>query len=325
MRYGVTLQGVDPPSEFAELARWIEDLGYDDLWLTDSSLHAADVYIYATIALQATQRIRVGTAVTNPLTRHPAITANSFATLAQLAPARVVCGIGVGDRPLREIGLRVATIHTVAVALDVMRRLWDGDELNGAVGAHEYAGARLRRPPGALPVYWSASGPRTLTAAGQHADGAILLIGLFAEALDFALARLQEGRAASAVSAFERVCFLYGSLRDDEAEAIAEARTIAAWFPQTAPVYARLAGMDEELISTIVSAYGGGEFQQAGAAAALVPDELVRTLAFAGTTETTAAKLAMLRERGIESVSVFPLGLDRRGTIERFARMAELA
>jgi 5,10-methylenetetrahydromethanopterin reductase len=325
MRYGVTLQGVDPPSQFVELARWIEGLGYDDLWLTDSSLHAADVYVYATIALQATRRIRVGTAVTNPLTRHPAITANAFAALAALAPGRVVCGIGVGDRPVREIGVRVAAVDTVAAALEVMRRLWAGDELDGRVGAHEYAGARLRSPPGALPVYWSASGPRTLAAAGQHADGVILLVGLFAEALDFALAQLQQGRAKSAVPVFERVCFLYGSLRDEESDAIAEARTIAAWFPQTAPIYARLAGMDDDLIARIVSAYSGGEFQQAGAAAALVSDEAVRTLAFAGTTQTAAPKLALLRDHGLEAVSVFPLGRDRRGTIERFARMAQLA
>jgi len=47
MRIGVTLQGVDEPAEFGELARWIEGLGYDDLWLTDSSLHAGEVYVYA--------------------------------------------------------------------------------------------------------------------------------------------------------------------------------------------------------------------------------------------------------------------------------------
>ena len=56
MRYGVTLQGVDDPAGFGELARWIEDLGYDDLWITDSSLHAGEVYVYATLALQATSR-----------------------------------------------------------------------------------------------------------------------------------------------------------------------------------------------------------------------------------------------------------------------------
>ncbi len=324
MRYGVTLQGVDEPDEFVELTSWIEALGYDDLWLTDSSLHAGEVYIYATLALRATSRLRVGTAVTNPLTRHPAITANAFATLEQLAPGRVVCGIGVGDRPLAELGLKVAKVATLTDAVATLRRLWAGERLDGGAGDGGFCGARLRRAPGELPIYWAASGPRTLTAAGEHADGVILLAGLFPAGLDFALEHLQRGRARSRRPSFTRTCFLYGSLRDDERAALDEARTIAAWFPQTAPAYARLAGMSEELITSIVAAYEGGEFQKAGGAARLISDELVRTLAFAGTPHTVAPKLAWLRERGFEAVSVFPLGSDRRGTIERFAAMAGL-
>src|SRR5688572_11402178 len=102
MRYGVTLQGLYEPAEWIELVQWIEELGFDNLWITDSSLHAADCYVYATLALERTSSITVGTAVTNPLTRHPAITANAFRSLDQLAPGRVACGIGVGDRPLFE-------------------------------------------------------------------------------------------------------------------------------------------------------------------------------------------------------------------------------
>ncbi len=322
MRYGVTLQGVDDPDRFVELVTRIEELGYDDLWLTDSSLHAGEVYVYATLALRATRRIRVGTAVTNPLTRHPAITANAFATLHQLAPGRVVCGIGVGDRPLLEIGLKAAKIDTLTTTVQTLRRLWCGDELDDAAGPHS-AGARLRRPPGELPVYWAASGPRTLRAAGEHADGVILLAGLFPEGLDFALEHLDRGRAVSERRSFTRTCFLYGSLREDERTAIDEARTIAAWFPQTAPAYARLAGMSDELIASIVATYGGGEFQDASAAAELISDDLVRKLAFVGTPRTAATKLDWLRERKLEAVSVFPLGADRQGTIERFATMAQ--
>jgi 5,10-methylenetetrahydromethanopterin reductase len=127
MRCGVTLQGVYEPAEWIELVRWIEELGYDDLWITDSSLHAGEVYVYSTLALQSTTRLTVGTAVTNPLTRHPAITANAFRTLQQLAPGRVVCGIGVGDRPLGDLGLPMAKIDTLDRSIDVMRRLWRGE------------------------------------------------------------------------------------------------------------------------------------------------------------------------------------------------------
>jgi 5,10-methylenetetrahydromethanopterin reductase len=322
MRYGVTLQGVDDPAGFGELARWIEELGYDDLWITDSSLHAGEVYVYVTLALQATSRLRVGTAVTNPLTRHPALTANAAATLERLAPGRFVCGIGVGDSPLPEIGAGIAKVSTLVDTIATMRRLWAGETLNGRFGRYEYSGAKLTVPPGEVPVHVAASGPKTLAAAGEHADGAIVLAGLFPEGVAFALEQIQRGRAQSSRPDFTTTFFLYGSIRDDEALALDEARTIAAWFPQVSPEHARLVGMSDELIASVNAAYAGGEFQKAGAAASLIEDDFVRKLAFAGTPATTAAKLDWLRDTGIDAVSVFPLGKDRFATIEAFAAMA---
>jgi 5,10-methylenetetrahydromethanopterin reductase len=324
MRYGVTLQGVDHPGEFGEIARRIERLGFDDLWITDSSLHAGEVYVYATLALEATSTLRVGTAVTNPLTRHPAITANAAATLARLASGRFVCGIGTGDSPLGEIGLRPAKVDTLVATVATMRRLWAGESLTGQVGRHEYRDARLTEAVPDLPVHFAASGPRTLAAAGEHADGAIVLAGLFPEGLAFALEHLQRGRRRYPRKAFTTTFFLYGSIRDDEARALEEARTIAAWFPKVSPAYAGLAGMSDQLIESVRAAYRGGEFQRAGAAARLIDDRFVRKLAFAGTPDAAAAKLGWLSGTGIDAVSIFPLGSDRFATIEAFAKLAGL-
>lgn len=323
MRIGVTLQGVDDPASFGELASWIEGLGYDDLWLTDSSLHAGEVYVYATLALAATTHLRVGTAVTNPITRHPAITANAAATLQRLAPGRFVCGVGVGDSPLPEIGLRPAKVSTLIEAVELMRRLWRGETLDGPAGRWSFDRAHLHAAPGEeVPVHWAASGPKTLAAAGEHADGVILLAGLFPAGIEFARAAIDQGRARGGRPGFATTAFLYGSIRDDEATALAEARSIAAWFPQVSPQYARLAGMSEELIESVRAAYGGGEFQQAREAASLIDDEIVRRVAFAGTPASAAAKLDWLRGEGFDAVSVFPLGADRMATIESFAAMA---
>ena len=72
---GVVLQGVDAPGEFCRRVEEIESLGFGYLWLTDSSLHARNCYSYLTLAATRSSRLRLGTAVTNPVTRHPAITA----------------------------------------------------------------------------------------------------------------------------------------------------------------------------------------------------------------------------------------------------------
>jgi 5,10-methylenetetrahydromethanopterin reductase len=109
-------------------------------------------------------------------------------------------------------------------------------------------------------------------------------------------------------------------VRDDRKLAIDEARSIAAWFPQTAPIYCELAGMSRELIQQVRSAYGGGEFQEAARAAKLIPDELVARLALAGTPDDAVRKVSMLRTRGIHNINVFPLGADRLGTVRRFAQ-----
>jgi 5,10-methylenetetrahydromethanopterin reductase len=323
MRVGVTLQGVDEPAAFVELVRWIEDLGFDDLWLTDSSLHAGDCYVYATLALNATSRLRVGTAVTNPLTRHPAITANAFRSLALLGPGRVACGIGVGDRPLGELGLPMAKLQTLRESVDTLRALWRGETLDAQAGPWTFTGARLgsavEPPP---PVYISASGPRALELTGEIADGLVLLIGLFPEALAFAREQLERGRARSSRPEFDETLFLYGAIDDDEGRALDSARSIAAWFPKTAPDYARLAGMSEELIAAVNAAYAGGEFQHAANAAALIPDDLVRKIAFCGTPVQARAKLDWLRDEDVRSVSVFPIGAERRATIARFAEVA---
>jgi len=322
MRYGVTLQGIYEPAEWIELVQWVEELGFDDLWITDSSLHAGDCYVYATLALARTSAIRVGTAVTNPLTRHPAITANAFRSLCQLAPGRVAFGIGVGDRPLLELGLPMADLRTLRETIGAVRRLWRGETLNGEVGPWRFAGAHLRSAVAEPPVYVSASQPRALELTGEVADGLILLAGLFPEGLAFAREHVARGRAASDRKTFEETLFLYGAIGNDEERAIEAARSIAAWFPKTAPGYARLAGMSDELIESVNAAYAGGEFQHAKEAARLIPDEIVRKIAFCGTPRTAAEKLDWLRAEGVDAVSVFPLGGDRRATIAHFAELA---
>jgi 5,10-methylenetetrahydromethanopterin reductase len=323
MRYGVTLQGVDDPDAFVDLVRRIEELGYDDLWLTDSSLHAGDCYVYMTLALRASSRLRVGTAVTNPLTRHPAITANAFRSFDAVAPSRVVCGIGVGDRPLGELGLPMARLQTLRETVEVLRALWRGETLDGSAGPWGFEAARLLSPVSpAPPVLVSASGPRALELTGEVGDGVILLAGLFPEGLAFAREQLTRGRARSTRTEFEETLFLYGAVDDDEMRAVDAARSIAAWFPKTAPDYARLAGMSDELVAAINDSYSGGEFQHAQRAAAMIPDELVRKIAFCGTPAQASRKLDWLRDENVGGVSIFPLGPDRVGTIERFARLA---
>src|ERR1035441_4485269 len=121
-RAGVVLQGVDAPGVFCGMVEEIESLGFDHLWLTDSSLHARNCYSYLTLAATRSSRLLIGTAVTNTATRHPAITAVAAATVDEIAAGRLILGIGAGDRPLLALGLEPSRLATVEAAISAIDR-----------------------------------------------------------------------------------------------------------------------------------------------------------------------------------------------------------
>ena len=187
VRSGVVLQGAYPPGEFRSMVERIDALGFSHLWLTDSSLHARNSYAYLTLAAVTSPRLLLGTAVTNPLTRHPAITAVAAATVDEISEGRMILGIGAGDRPLLALGMRPARLASLRASIGAIRALWSGDEVTVEGAGFELQGAHLRFGARAdIPVYISASGPKTLELAGEIADGVILLVGLFPEALAWA-------------------------------------------------------------------------------------------------------------------------------------------
>lgn len=320
----VTLQGVDTPERFIELATLIEALEYDRLWLTDSSLVARYVYVYLTLAAIHTH-LHLGTAVTNPLTRHPGLSANAIATIAELSGGRMALGIGAGDRPLLEFGLYPAPRRLVRDMVEAVRSLLRGDTVTQQSSGFQLEGARLHAaPPASVPIYISASGPKTLQLAGEIADGVIVLAGLFPAGVRFALEHIALGaeRSGRTLDDLDVVFFAYGSLALDRDTALEETRSIAAWFAQTAPRYCELLGMAPDEIQRIQTFYAGSEFHQAHEAAALVPDEAVRALGLSGTVDDCRAKLDMLQREGVRHVSVFPLSADRERVIRLFAEAA---
>lgn len=322
LRSGVALQPVDDPTTFSAMTGEIEELGFDNLWLTDSSLHARNCYVYLSLAAQHSTRLALGTAVTNPLTRHPAITASAVATVDELSGGRAILGLGAGDRPLLALGLKPSPLADLEATIAGVRALWSGEEVDLEAGSFSLHEAHLRFPARPdIPIFVSASGPRTLELAGRLADGVILLVGLFPEAIAWALDHLERGaRQAGGDRHRPHVAvFAYGAIDDDRAWALERARSIAAWFPQTAPVICRLAGLGDELAEEVRRTYGGGEFQEAANAAKLLPDEFVRKVALAGDRSDARARIDAVLAAGADSVHVFPLGERRMDTVRAFA------
>ena len=318
---GVVLQGAYEPALFADMVAEIDALGFDHLWLTDSSLHARNSYAYLTLAATRSARLTLGTAVTNPLTRHPAITAAAAATVDEISGGRMVLGIGAGDRPLLALGMKPASVDSLRASIDAIRALWSGRPRRRArTRPSRSRDAHLRFPARPdIPIFISASGPRTLELAGEIADGVILLVGLFPEALAWALEHIDRGASKGGRDRPHVAVFAYGAIDEDADRALDSARSIAAWFPQTAPVICELAGLPPSLIEEVRARYSGGEFQEAAIAARLLPDDFVRRVALAGDAAQARERIAAVRDAGADSVSVFPLGEGRMQTVRAFA------
>lgn len=188
MKVGIRIPACDRPDRLASVAARAEQLGFDEVWFPDSQLLWRDVFSVLSVTALRTERIGLGTAVTNVVTRHPSVVASAARTVAELAPGRFTLGLGVGNSSVAPIGLRPSTGAELTNRLAQVRALLAGDEWDyGPVRS------RLRDPVPSVPVHLAASGPRNLRLAGAVADGVVLLSGVSPETLAAAAGQVRAG------------------------------------------------------------------------------------------------------------------------------------
>src|SRR5436309_7395359 len=129
MKIGVNFLPEDFPV-FIESVKAAEEAGYARAYVVDSQLLWEDVWVYITHALAATERIPIGVAVSNPVTRHYSVSASAAATLAKLHPGRVVLGLGRGDSAVRTLGLKQVATRKFAEVVPRVRELMAGREVD---------------------------------------------------------------------------------------------------------------------------------------------------------------------------------------------------
>ncbi|HYH92640.1 MAG TPA: TIGR03842 family LLM class F420-dependent oxidoreductase [Candidatus Saccharimonadales bacterium] len=173
MQFGFTLKPDHTIDRTLALARQAEGAGFEYGWLFDSHVLWRDPYPLLTLMAGATERMRLGTCVTNPGTREPSVTASALATLDEISGGRMDLGIGRGDSARRVLGKPPITLAHTEEAIRVIRTLVAG-------GTIEYEGTPLHFPWTAgwtLPVWVAGYGPMALAMSGRVADGIILQLG----------------------------------------------------------------------------------------------------------------------------------------------------
>jgi 5,10-methylenetetrahydromethanopterin reductase len=186
---------VPHPRRAGELAEHAEAAGWDGIAFTDSQNLTGDVFAGLALAAKATSRLRLGTGVTNPVTRHAAATASAIASIQALSEGRAVLGIGRGDSALFQIGLEPAPL---AVFGPFLRDLVA--YLRGEVVKQRGFESRLRwldksLPP--VPVDVAATGPRVIELAACVADRITFALGASPERLRWGIAKARAARAAA--------------------------------------------------------------------------------------------------------------------------------
>jgi alkanesulfonate monooxygenase SsuD/methylene tetrahydromethanopterin reductase-like flavin-dependent oxidoreductase (luciferase family) len=176
--------------ECMESVRMAEAAGYSHAWFVDSQILWQDCFVYMTHALAQTGRIVVGTAVTNPYTRHVTTIASTFATLAGLHPGRLVCGIGRGDSAVRTMGLNPVKTSMLSESVAVLRELMAGR--HAAINDADVHFRWLERDPG-VPIMMAATGPKNLRAAGALADRVMLYVGIDEASVRWAIEHVRAG------------------------------------------------------------------------------------------------------------------------------------
>jgi 5,10-methylenetetrahydromethanopterin reductase len=169
-----------------------EALGYDRIGIWDSPALFREPWVTLAAAARDTQRIALGPWVTNPLTRHPVVTASAAATLDELAPGRTYIGLGTGDTGVLHLGLKAATLAGLERYVLAVRRLLED-------GQAEYDGqtVRLSWARRRIPIIVAAHGAKTLRLAGRIGDGVVIGLGVTPDVVQGALALLGEGARAA--------------------------------------------------------------------------------------------------------------------------------
>jgi len=173
---------------YLESIRAAEAAGYDRAWHVDGQMLWQDLYVYMAHGLAATERIVVGSGVTNPLTRHYTVTASAHATLGDLHPGRVILGIGRGDNAVRTIGFEPVPLARLRRIVPRLRSLMAGRTLTE--DGHEI---RIRWADERVPIMLPATGPRSLRVAGSLADIVMIYVGTHPTSVAWAIDHVRGG------------------------------------------------------------------------------------------------------------------------------------
>ena len=330
----VWTSGAGVPGQSARRAVVVEQAGYDGLTFVDSQNLSGDCYVALALAAQATTRLRLGTGVTNPFTRHPAVTACAIASVHAESGGRAMLGIGRGDSALAHLGYAPASVPVFARYLQQLQGYLRGEEVPFAeegdlarLGlAGQPAGSRLawlRHAAAGLPkvpVDVAATGPKVIAMAATIADRITFAVGADPERLRWAIGIARQARERARLDPLTLPLGAYVTVvaHPDAVVARRLGEGGLALFTRFSAMHGRVVGPasaeDQAVFARVHNAYDMRRHARIGSPqAALIDQQFAERFAIFGPPEYCIARLRMLIDLGLDRLVVggASLGADR--------------
>jgi 5,10-methylenetetrahydromethanopterin reductase len=328
-RMALYLQDKHPIREGMHYARYAESKGFEAVWQAESRLvREATVPMAAYAAV--TSRIKVGSGVIPIWTRNVGLLAATFSTLSELAPGRIMMGLGAWWEPLAsKVGVaRHRPLLAVREVVEASRQLlalqrvsYHGEFVH--LDDVEIDVVHGDRSPREVPIYIGATGMQMMELAGEIADGVLLNYMVSPDYNRRALQALAAGAARSGrtVEEIDRPQLVVCSVDNDRSIALNRARELLTQYLGQQPHIMKASGVDPALIAEIEKILtwpaSAADIQRA---MKLVPDEAVQMISASGTPAECTAKVAEYIAAGATCPVLYPLGDDVELMIDTFAQ-----
>ncbi len=311
-----------------EYARYAEEKGFEAVWQAESRL-VRDAIVPMAAYAAVTEKLKVGSGVINNWTRNIGLLAATFLTLDDLAPGRIICGIGAWwDSLARNVGIeRRKPLLAMRETVEVLLRLLNMERVTFHGEFHHVDGIELdvihgRREPRNVPIMIGATGEKMMELTGEIADGVVLNYCVPPEYNDRALESLQVGveKAGRRFEDLDRPQLVVCSVDEDEDSALDTSRGLLTQYIAQQPHIAKASEVSQDVVDGIQSILGWpATHEQIEKAKHLVPDELVTRITASGTPEQAKAKVQEYIEHGATCPILYPVGGDVRLLIDTFS------
>jgi 5,10-methylenetetrahydromethanopterin reductase len=327
MRVALYLQDSHDLRDGLDYVRYAESKGFEAVWQAESRL-VRDAIVPMAAYAAVTERIQVGSGVINNWTRNIGLLAATFLTLDDLAPNRIICGIGAWWDPLaRNVGIeRRKPLLAMRETVEVLRRLLNMEHVTFHGEFVHVDGIELdvvhgRRAPRHVPIMIGATGDQMMQLTGEIADGAVLNYCVPPEYNDRALELLEKGaqKAGRSLDDIDRPQLIVCSVDEDHDRAIDSTRMLLCQYLAQQPHIAKASGVADEVVAQIQSILGWpATKEQINQAKHLVPADLIERITASGTPAEARAKVAEYCKRGCTCPILYPVGGNVKLLVDTF-------